>query len=88
MLRQYFLRPSTNIDTINERLQAITALTRPDNEVVLASICKSLKAVKDVRKLTAKLQKGAAGGTSKGGGIARSIWSGLQKVCWMRLRHG
>jgi len=81
MLRQYFLRPSTNIDMIRERLHAVTVLTRPDNEVVLASVCKRLRAVKDVRKLIAKLQKGAAGGTSKGGGIARSIWSGLQKVC-------
>lgn len=80
MLRQYFLRPSTNIDTINERLHAVTVFTRPDNEVVRASIRKRLRGVKDIRKVTAKLRKGAAGGTSKGGGIARSIWLGLQKV--------
>jgi len=80
MLRQYFLRPSTNIDLINERLQAVTVLTRPDNEVVVASICKRLGNIKDARKMTAKLRKGAAGGTNRGVGIARSIWLVLQKV--------
>jgi len=80
MLRQYFLRPSTNIDMINERLHTVTVLTRPDNEIVLSSICKRLRVVKDMKKLTARLRKGAAGGTSKGGGIAKSIWQGLQKV--------
>jgi len=81
MLRQIFLRPSTNIMLIEERQATITSFTRPDNELGLAAICKHLKGVKNVRTLTGKLRKGGAGGTSKGGGIAKSIWQGLQKVC-------
>jgi len=81
MLRQIFLRPSTNITLIEERQATITVFTRPDNEVALAGMCKHLKGIKNVRTLTGKLRKGGAGGTSKGGGIAKSIWQGLQKVC-------
>ena len=80
MLRQIFLRPSTNITLIEERQATITIFTRPDNETALAAMCKHLKGVKNVVTLTGKLRKGGAGGTSKGGGIAKSIWQGLQKV--------
>lgn len=80
MLRQCFLRPCTNLDLIKERLDTLTVFTRPDNEVGLAGICKHLRGVKNIRGLTAKLRKGAAGGTNKGSGIARGIWQGLQRV--------
>ena len=80
MLRQIFLRPSTNVSLIEERQVSITVFTRPDNEAALAGMCKHLKGIKNVRTLTGKLRKGGAGGTSKGGGIAKSIWQGLQKV--------
>jgi len=81
MLRQIFLRPSINITLIEERQATISVFTRPDNETALATMCKYLKSVKNVRTLTGKLRKGGAGGTSKGGGIAKSIWQRLQKVC-------
>lgn len=80
MLRQVFLRPSTNLDLMKERHDTISAFIKPDNEVALASVYKHLQGVKNIRGLTEKLRKGAAGGTSKGGGIARSVWQGLQKV--------
>jgi DNA mismatch repair protein MSH5 len=65
---------------IKERLDTVTIFTRPDNEIGLEKICKFLRGVKNVRGLTAKLKRGAAGGTTKGGGIARSIWDGIMKV--------
>lgn len=80
LLRQYFLRPSLNIDLINERLDAIGVFLRPNNQGAVESITKSLNGVFNVRTSMINLRKGITGGSGKAGGIARSVWTGLQKV--------
>jgi len=80
LLRQYFLRPSLNIDLINERLASVGVFVRPDNSGPVEGLVKSLKGVVSVRSLMINLRKGVSGGSGRAGGIAKSIWSGLQKV--------
>ncbi|KAF1911832.1 muts domain V-domain-containing protein [Ampelomyces quisqualis] len=78
MLRQHFLRPSLNLDIINERLDTIGVFTHPENDSALASLVKILKNVGNMRVMMISLRKGL-GGTTKGkGGLSRSVWSAIR----------
>lgn len=81
MLRQYFLRPSMNINLINERLDSVATFIRPDNLSVVTEITRGLKQVANARTLVVNLRKGTATGCGQGGRISKSTWSGLQMVC-------
>lgn len=80
LLRQYFLRPSTDYVTIKDRLDTASVFLRPDNHEPLTNITKSLGQVKNMRVVMSSLSKGTSGGPSKGGGIKNSIWSTLRSV--------
>jgi len=80
LLRQYFLRPSLNIDLINERLAAVGVFIRPDNQGAVDGLVKNLNKVVNVRTLMISLRKGISGGSGKAGGVAKSVWNGLQRV--------
>ena len=79
-LKEYFLRPSTNLGVLNERLDAIGVFTQPANAGPLGNIVKALSSVVNARVLLVKLKKGASGGNGQNGNIAKSVWSGLQKL--------
>ena len=81
-LKQWFLRPCLDLETINDRHNAISVLGRPDNETSFAVIHKSLKSIVNARLSLIRLKKGIAGGTGKGGIVSRNIWSGLLKFCY------
>jgi len=80
LLRQYFLRPSLNLDVINERLDAIQTFCRHENELALASLVDSLKAVGNMRVMMMKLKKGIGGGPGKTGAPSGSVWAGIRRV--------
>ena len=79
-LRQYFLRPSLDKDLIQERLDAISVLVRPENQYILEAVMKALKAVKNMRAVIINLQKGLGSTADISGGIRRSIWRNLSQV--------
>lgn len=80
LLRQYFLRPSLDIDTVNERLDTASIFLRPDNSGPLNVIVKSLGQIKNMKTVTIHLRKGISNGLSKGGGIKSGVWSSLRSV--------
>jgi DNA mismatch repair protein MSH5 len=81
LLRQYFLRPSLNIALINERLETTAVFTRPDNVVVVESLVKSLKKIRNMKTVLIHLRKGISGSASvRGGGIRRGVWGSLVMV--------
>ncbi|KAI9727494.1 MAG: MutS protein msh5 [Chrysothrix sp. TS-e1954] len=82
LLRQYFLRPSLNIELINERQNAIAMFVRPANTESLKAMRKSLRGIVNVRKLTINLRRGVSGGTGKATSVARSIWTGLRNFTY------
>ncbi|KAI9699119.1 MAG: MutS protein msh5 [Candelina mexicana] len=86
LLRQYFLRPSLNINIINERLDSISVFLRPDNEAPLMNLVKSLKQVKNIRVVMIQLRKGVSGGSGMGGGIARGVWAGIHQFAYHTLK--
>lgn len=88
LLRQKFLRPSINLDQINQRLETTAVLLNPVNNDAFKDICKSLVSIANVRVLVIKMRAGVSGGSSKAAGLARSIWLGLQKVVVPRIVTG
>lgn len=59
-LRQMFLRPSINIDVIQERQKTISVLLLPENNAIIALISKTLRKIKNVRGAFAQLRKGVS----------------------------
>ena len=74
LLRKYFTRPSLNTAVINERLDSITILSRPENAIALETIVKGLSKVKDMRIVTSKLRKGIVTSVHGIRGVSSSIW--------------
>ena len=79
-LRQNFLRPSTNIDAIRERHDAISVFLRPDNFNCLEKITKSLKHIKNLRPVMINLRKGISTGSAKVIGFKATVWATLLAV--------
>jgi len=80
LLRQNFLRPSLNLDIINERLETITTLLRPDNEAPMRELVKIMKNVGNMRVMMISLRKGIGGAAKRQGGFSRSVWSTIRGV--------
>ncbi|KAI4092728.1 MAG: hypothetical protein L6R37_007534 [Teloschistes peruensis] len=81
LLRQYFLRPSLHIRTINERLDTASIFLRPDNSGILNDIVKSLGQIKNMKTVVIHLRKGISNGMGKGnGGIKSGVWSSLRSI--------
>lgn len=86
LLRQYFLRPSTNIHIITERLDTLTVLQRPDNSAVLDRLAASLSGIKNIRLATISLRKGISSGLNRDKGISTSVWYSLRQFVFSVLQ--
>lgn len=86
LLRQYFLRPSMNRTVIEERLDTISVLLRPDNDGPMESLNKSLGQIKNMRQIMVNLRKGISGSNGKNGGVARSIWANIRLFAYHALK--
>ncbi|KAL8755038.1 MAG: hypothetical protein Q9184_004921 [Pyrenodesmia sp. 2 TL-2023] len=86
-LRQNFLRPSLDIDVINERLDTGSVFLRPDNSGLLESMTRSLGQIKNMRTVVVHLRKGISNGVGKGtGGIKSGVWSSLRSFAFHALQ--
>jgi DNA mismatch repair protein MSH5 len=80
LLKQYFLRPSLNLDIINERLDTIDVFLRPENAAPFDSMIKNLQFVKNMRTILINLRKGIGGGGGRPGGVSKGLWAGIRQV--------
>ena len=80
LLRQYFLRPSLEMNVINERFNTASVFLRPENDHALKSIVYSLGHIKNIRTVMIHLRKGVSNGQNTGGGIRCGVWSSLRSV--------
>jgi DNA mismatch repair protein MSH5 len=80
LLKQYFLRPSLNLDVINERLDTINVFLRPENAAQFDSLIKNLQFVKNMRTIMINLRKGISGGGGNSGGVSKNLWAGIRQV--------
>ncbi|KAF2761501.1 hypothetical protein EJ05DRAFT_174055 [Pseudovirgaria hyperparasitica] len=86
LLRQQFLRPSLNLEVINERLRTIGVLTRPENATVLDNLVSHLKAIKNMRMVIISLRKGVSGTSNKSSGIGRNVWISIRQFVFHALK--
>ncbi|RYO26585.1 hypothetical protein AA0111_g7984 [Alternaria arborescens] len=86
LLRQQFLRPSLNLDVINERLSALGVFTRPDNDPPLQSLVQSLRSVGNMRVMMVNLRKGVGGSTKGARGFSKSIWTSIRAFVFYALK--
>jgi DNA mismatch repair protein MSH5 len=84
-LRHMFLRPSIDLSVIDERLNTIGVLLRPENSSLLHTIGKSLKRIKDVRTVVIHLQKGVCDVPSRSSTIKKRVWGSLQNFVFQSL---
>jgi DNA mismatch repair protein MSH5 len=85
-LRQIFLRPSLNLEIIEERQATIGILIRPDNSPALGKMVKSLKKIKNIRTVVIHLQKGVSGVSHRGSPMQRGVWANLQQFTFHTLK--
>ncbi|KAF2842516.1 hypothetical protein M501DRAFT_949091 [Patellaria atrata CBS 101060] len=86
LLRQYFLRPSMNVQVIKERLNTISFFVRPDNTEHLDGLVKNLKNVNNLRVVMINLRKGVSNNTGKGKSISRGLWSQIRAFVFHALK--
>ena len=83
-LRRLFLRPSTDLAVIEERLNTISVMLRPENLPALEQISKSLKKVKDIQTVVIHMQKGISdlekckSGAGNGKAVQRGVWANIR----------
>ncbi|KAF2145739.1 uncharacterized protein K452DRAFT_244048, partial [Aplosporella prunicola CBS 121167] len=87
LLRQYFLRPSLNLEVITQRLDAVAAFLQPENASVTTSLVKNLRSVKNMRLVTINLRKGISGGSNTRTGITNGgVWISLRNFAYYALK--
>ncbi|KAL2059622.1 hypothetical protein ABVK25_000915 [Lepraria finkii] len=86
LLRSYFLRPSLDMDVINERLETASVFLRPDNDSPLNNIVKNLGQIKNMKTAMVHLRKGIGSGLSRGGAIKSGVWSSLRSFAFHTLQ--
>lgn len=80
LLKQCFLRPSTQMEVICERHSFIGVYLRPDNFNALNKIVKSLKHIKNLRYVMINLRKGISTGSGKITGFKTTVWATILAV--------
>ncbi|KKK17632.1 hypothetical protein ARAM_004026 [Aspergillus rambellii] len=76
-LRQIFLRPSVQLDVIQERQRFISVYLQADNYNSLTKMVKSLKYIKNLRPVMINLRKGVNTGSGKVSGFKTTVWATL-----------
>ncbi|PYH39873.1 MutS family protein MSH5 [Aspergillus neoniger CBS 115656] len=76
-LKQMFLRPSVELDVINERNSFISVYHRADNLNPLDKLVKGLKHIKNLQYAMINLRKGISTGSGKIMGFKATVWATL-----------
>jgi DNA mismatch repair protein MSH5 len=85
-LRQIFLRPSLDLEIIEERQATIGIFIRPGNSLALEKMVKSLKRIKNIRTVVIHLQKGISGASGRASAMQRGVWANLQQFTFHTLK--
>ncbi|KAL1634726.1 hypothetical protein SLS56_002128 [Neofusicoccum ribis] len=86
LLRQYFLRPTVQLDVIDKRLDAISTFLRPDNAVAMDNLAKSLKKIKNMRAVMINLRKGVNAGPGQKRGVTSGVWATIRLFAYHVLK--
>jgi DNA mismatch repair protein MSH5 len=84
-LRRRFLRPSKDLDQIQQSLDTVSAFILPDNAASLDALAKTLTYIKNIRPLLKKLRKGVKE-QQRGYDGPVPLWSTLISFCYYGIR--
>ncbi|KAJ5217788.1 uncharacterized protein N7469_011413 [Penicillium citrinum] len=76
-LKQIFLRPSLDLNIIQQRHDFIGVFSRPDNKAALDKMTKAMKYIKNLRPVMTNLHKGISTGSAKITGFKTTVWASL-----------
>lgn len=71
-----------DLEEISSRLDFITVFTRPDNQLMMQRLSKSLSKIKNMRNIMTMLHKGVDGATSSRFNFKSGVWSSLLEFCY------
>jgi DNA mismatch repair protein MSH5 len=74
-----------DLAVIDERLNTISVMLRPDNSPALEQISRCLKKVKDIRTVVIHMQKGISN-IGKGKSVGRGVWANIQNFTFHVLK--
>lgn len=77
LLRQYFLRPSLDLEEIDTRLDFVSVFVRHDNLNSTQELSHNMSKIKNMRTTMIHLRKGINGGNQKFGGFRSGVWASL-----------
>jgi DNA mismatch repair protein MSH5 len=83
-LRQIFLTPSTDLDSIIARQDFISIFARPDNQPISEQLSKSFSKIKNMRNAMTMLHKGIEAGT-RFRSFKSGVWSSLLEFCYYAI---
>ncbi|KAI5203627.1 hypothetical protein E4T39_04014 [Aureobasidium subglaciale] len=86
LLRQYFLRPSTNLEVIDERLDTISVLLCTENTEQTGALTRNLSKIKNMRTVMISLRKGISGTGLGKKGTPNFIWAGIRLFAYHALQ--
>ncbi|OAG13030.1 uncharacterized protein CC84DRAFT_1255161 [Paraphaeosphaeria sporulosa] len=87
LLRQSFLRPCLNLNTIRERHDTIQTFLRPENSAPFDTIVTSLKSTGNMRTTLISLRKGISARSGKNGkGTSSSLWLSIRRFVFHALK--
>lgn len=77
-LRQWFMRPTMDMNVLQQRQRSIHVFVRPDNATQVTDLSKNLKGMAHIRNHILKLRKGVT--------LSMSIKSPTAKPVWFTIR--
>jgi DNA mismatch repair protein MSH5 len=79
-LRQWFLRPTMDIDVLQERQRSVSTFVRPDNATQTDDLRINLRAMKHMKTHILKLRKGVNPSPPAKSGSSKPVWSIIRQV--------
>ncbi|KAL1996734.1 hypothetical protein VTN49DRAFT_7599 [Thermomyces lanuginosus] len=76
-LRQFFLRPSTQLEVIEERHCMVDMFLQPANAPIFQRLSSIMKRIRNIRPVMANLRKGLNSGRGAFGGLKGTVWDAL-----------
>lgn len=76
-LRQLFLRPSTQLEVIEERHCIVDMFLQPSNAPTFERLSSIMKRIRNIRPIMANLRKGLKSGHGAFGGFKGTVWDTL-----------
>ena len=86
LLRQWFLRPTLDLELLKERQRSISIFIRPDNSALMDDLGRNLRQIKQIRPLILRLRKGV-GYSSPKIGNPKPIWATIRQVRQQQLEN-